>query len=422
MSFNPFDEKPMKTEQWFSDWKKLYPKPYDKNAVDPYTKVRIILMNGTEFEQNLFYHSFARNCTDNNLRRELALIRRSEQQQQKHIAYLKPIDETILETTIGYEQLAVDLTALMARRERDAYVKKSLDFALLEDFDHLYRYSDLLEMEEGVKGEKLVGGYTEIMPGRPTISEHRHPYDDVRRGIDNTKADMLTKLQTAIITAAEQQTMNYYMNVGMFYQGSDLGRRLYLEIGMIEEQHVTQYESLMDASATRLECALMHEYAECYLYYSLMQDETDESVRLIWEAHLRQEISHLQKVAELIGKYEKKDARALLGGGAFPELIAFDKNAEANKTYVRNILSRTVNNSAMLEEIVPLKEIPDDYEFYKYNNAVNRSPAYVASHDVIDKYILEAGKDYRFEEEPHPVKALRNRLVDNTEVGRRVYK
>ena len=420
MSFNPLNEKPIKESDWFDDWKKLYPKAYDKNAVDPYTKVRIILMNGTEFEQSGFYHNFARHCTDNELRRQIALIRRSDQQQQKRISYLKPIDETILETTIAYEQLAVDLTALMARRERDAYVKKSLDFALLEDFDHLYRYSDLLEMEQGMLGEKLVGGYTEIMPGRPTIAEHRHPFDDVRRGINNKTADPLTKLQTAIITAAEQQTMNYYMNIGTFYQGSDLGRRLYMEIAMIEEQHVTQYESLMDSSATWLECALMHEYAECYLYYSMLEDETEENVRLIWEAHLRQEIAHLHKVAELLKKYEKKDARELLAGGEFPELIAFNKNAEANKTYILNILARTVTNSAMLEEIVPLKSLPENYEFFKYNDKVNRSPAYVASHDVIDKYILECGEDYRFEEQPHPVKSLRNRLVDNIDIGRRV--
>ena len=67
-----------------------------------------------------------------------------------HFYLLKPLDETQLEQTIGYEQLAVDLTAELAKREKDFYVKKALDFALLEDFDHLYRYSDLLHMNQGV--------------------------------------------------------------------------------------------------------------------------------------------------------------------------------------------------------------------------------------------------------------------------------
>lgn len=60
----------------------------------------------------------------------------------------------MLETTISYEQLAVDLTAILAQTEKNKYVKAALDFALLEDFDHLYRFSDLLEMEQGISGEK----------------------------------------------------------------------------------------------------------------------------------------------------------------------------------------------------------------------------------------------------------------------------
>ncbi len=128
--------------------------------------------------------------------------------------------------TISYEQLAVDLTSELAKREPNKEVKMALDFALLEDFDHLYRYSDLLEMEQGIHAERLVGHYTEIMPGRPTISEHRFSADNIKKYVDFTTADPITKLNVAIITAAEQQTMNYYMNIAGFYQ-SDLGRSLY---------------------------------------------------------------------------------------------------------------------------------------------------------------------------------------------------
>ena len=85
-----------------------------------------------------------------------------------------------MEHTIGYEQLAVDLTAHLAKRVNDKNIKSVLDFALLEDFDHLYRYADYLDFTTGEHAEKLVGGYTEITPGRPTISHHRHPYDSIR--------------------------------------------------------------------------------------------------------------------------------------------------------------------------------------------------------------------------------------------------
>jgi len=238
---NPFNEQPMALDKMYMNWKEIYPKSYDKNNVDPYTKTRIILMNGAETEQIFFLHQFNRNCNNNDVRRQLAVIRRVSQQMQKLIQCLKPINENVLEETITYEQLAVDLTARLAKSEPDKYVKQALDFALLEDFDHLYRYSNLLEMECGIPAEKLVGRYTEIMPARPTISHHRCPLDSVRYHINNKVADILTKLHINIITAAEQQTMNFYMNICNLYP-SDLGRRVYQEIGMIEEQHVTHYE------------------------------------------------------------------------------------------------------------------------------------------------------------------------------------
>ncbi len=153
-SMNPFEHKSAlpDIEKQILDWKQLYPRVYDKMKVDPYTKTRIILMNGIEVDAALFGHNFHRNCDDNDLRRDLALVRRVEQQQQKEINWMSPGDETQLETTIGYEHLAVDLTAWLAAHEPDPYVKQCMDFALLEDFDHLYRYSNLLKMDPGYSG------------------------------------------------------------------------------------------------------------------------------------------------------------------------------------------------------------------------------------------------------------------------------
>ena len=216
--FNPFNEKPIPVDKWFMDWDTMYPCSYNKETTNPYTKCRIVLMNGTEFEAQWFSRNFSRHCDDNDLRRELALVRRSEQQQQKRIACLKPKNESILEHTITYEQLAVDLTAVLAKQETDCNVKNALNIALLEDFDHLYRYSNLLDYEYGICPEKLVGSYTEITPARPTISEHRHPKDSIFDHICNDNACVQTKLNVGIITAAEQQTMNYYMNVAPVYE------------------------------------------------------------------------------------------------------------------------------------------------------------------------------------------------------------
>lgn len=413
MRFNPFEEKPEKTENLFMNFEKLYPKSYDKNEVDPYTKVRCILMNGTEYEANWFSHQFARHCNNNDVRRRLAEVRRTEQQQQKRIANLKPINETVLETTISYEQLAVDLTAILAQRERNPYVKHALDFALLEDFDHLYRYADLLDMEQGIHAERLVGNYTEIMPGRPTICEHRYPADDVKRYTDFKTADPITKLNIGIITAAEQQTMNYYMNQTGFYT-SDLGRELYAEIGMIEEQHVSQYESLMDVNATWCECWLNHEYTECYLYYSCFQNETDPFIKKVWEQHLIAEISHLHTAAEVLKEVEKKEWQQVIPVGEFPELLLFSPQKE----YIRDVLKNTVTQTAAKEDYIEVDRLGQDSDFSRYQNRVIGRDESVPSHRVIENYTQMFGKDYRYEDSPSPREELRDRKKDNVCLGR----
>ena len=411
---NPFKELPKDNKIVYANWANLAPKSYDKNSTQPYTKTRVILMNGTEFESNWFLHQFNRHCLNNEVRRAIALVRRQEQQQQKRISALKPIDESILETTIGYEQLAVDLTAEMAQKEPNPIVKEQLDFALLEDFDHLYRYANLLDMDEGVHAERLVGGYTEITPARPTIAEHRHPNDDVRRYINCWQDDLITRLHTGIITAAEQQTMNYYMNVGSFYH-NDLGRKLYAEIAMIEEQHVTGYGSLMDPSSTWFESWVMHEYTECYLYYSCYQDETHPAIKKIWLEHFEEELTHLKIASEMLYKYQGRDWQQLfVGGSEFPSLLRL----KSNIGYVREVIN-DVRLTGLKETTVKLDDLPDNADYFKYQRQVNSSVSQVASHLVIDKYIKKNKEDYRFEQKPNPEKTLRDRSEDNVDLARK---
>jgi rubrerythrin len=319
-----------------------------------------------------------------------------------------------LEHTIGYEQLAVDLTAELAKRECDCNVKKALDFALLEDFDHLYRYADLLEMEAGTRAESLVGGYTEIMPARPTIAHHRYPFDSIKQPIDSKTADPMTKLCVGIITAAEQQTMNYYMNVCAAYPNTP-GRALYREIGMVEEQHVSHYGSLMDVRCTWYENLLMHQYTECYLYWSCCETETDGNIRRVWERMFEMELSHLQKAVELLRKLEQKEYQQVVGEGTFPSPLKLESNID----HVRKVLSETVQLTACRESYAHINDLENDADFFRYQKLVNPDVQDVASHSVIERLIRKNGQDYRFELSPNPIETLRCRTEDNTEVGRK---
>ncbi len=412
---NPFYQSNAISVEKFISVEDYSVKAYDKNSTSPYTKTRIILTNGAEFEQTWFLHQLQRNCLNNDLRREMALIRRHEQQQQKIISALKPINESDLETAISYEQLAVDLTAILARHVKDDYVKNALNFALLEDFDHLYRYANLLESELGIDANTLTGGYTEITPGRPTVAEPRHPYDEINRRIVKELADPFTKLVVSIITAAEQQTMNYYMNIGGFHQ-SELGKKLYAEIAMIEEQHVTEYGSLIDSSMSPLENWLVHEYTECYLYYSCFADETDEYVKEIFRQRYLEECGHLRHVADLLYKYEGNPWQAVYpSGGDFPEPIRFEGNIE----YIRSVLAKTINYTRSFEDYALIDDVPDKGNYFKYQKMNIRKTENIASHQVIKNHIKDFGQDYRYETKKNPVPSLNDRKIDNVTVARK---
>src|SRR5687768_4961043 len=177
-------------EQQTFTWKELVQAPYSKLDDDAFTRVRVILMNGIESEALRFSHACGR--MNRELQRELATLRRIEQHQQTMVNWLNPADQTVLETTIGFEQVAIEVTAAVALAEPDPYLAQVYRFGLLEDFDHMYRYSALMDRVEGKDANTLLQSYTDILPGRPTQLEHRAPSDDLRNHYDRDSAEFIT--------------------------------------------------------------------------------------------------------------------------------------------------------------------------------------------------------------------------------------
>jgi rubrerythrin len=403
MPFNPLAERGIPLDRQLRSWSELNVQPYDTRDVHPYTRCRVILMNGIEVEAAMFSHNFNRNLADVELKQRLQRVRRVEQQQQKAVNWLLPgeAQENAIEVTIGYEQVAVDLTAWLARHEPDPYLKQVYEFGLLEDFDHLYRYANLMDlMGNGRRAEEITGSYTEITPGRPTIFEHRDPHDDIRRPMTIQAAHRQSILNTMTLVSAEQQTMNYYMTVGN-RPTDPLARALYLEIAEIEEQHVSHYESCLDPTVSWLTNWVLHENHECWLYWSCAETETDPRIKAIWDLHLGMEIEHLRIAAQALEEIEGKDAAELVGPG-YDAPMTF----EENKAYLRQVVSEQVELTAWDSEFLPVEKLPEGHRYFEYQAIVNAGG--VPSEQVIERHRAELGDEYRFETEgPHPVAPLR---------------
>jgi rubrerythrin len=316
-------------------WRDLVQKPISKLNDDAFTRVRVILMNGIESEALRFSHSCARMNRD--LQAALARIRRVEQHQQTLVNWLLPADQSPLETTLGFEQVAIEVTASVAQNEPNPYLAQAFRFGLLEDFDHLYRYSALYDRVEGKDANAITQCYSDIRPGRPTVVEHRSPQDDLRESYDRKTAMPISKLNALTIMAGEHQTHDYYMTIGPMF-ADPVARQLYAEIASIEEQHVTQYECLIDPSETWLEKWLLHEAAEVYNYYGCVESETNPRLKAIWERFLDYELGHLAVVRDLFEEVERRDAAEIL-----PERLPSPINYASQRDFVRRVLEAEVD-------------------------------------------------------------------------------
>jgi hypothetical protein len=280
------------------------------------------------------------------------------------VNWLIGADHSPLETTIGYEQVAIEITGSVAQNEPDPYLAQTYRFGMLEDFDHLYRYSALLDRLEGKDANNITQSYTDILPGRATSQEHRAPQDDVREHYDRTRIEPISKLHALTIVASEFQTHDFYMNVGPMY-ADPVARQLYAEIASVEEQHVTQYESLLDPSETWLEQWLLHEANEVYNYYACAQSETNPRIKAIWERFLDYELGQFHFVCDLFKQHERRDPAEVFPG-PLPEPIRF----ESQREFVRKVLNQEVDLRARGTEFVDKsEERPESQEYREHMNS-----------------------------------------------------
>ena len=418
MTFEPLKEKGMSLDKQLRNWHQIVAKPYKKQKVDCYTRTRQILMNGIEVEGWGFKHQFNRFMSGIDLKDKeiISRIGRIENQQQMTCNWLGPADQSVLETTLGYEQVAVDLTAWLAQNEPDKYVKETFDFGLLEDFDHLYRYAQFAYMTEGIEPNDIVQNQTDVIIGRPTQHHHNCNVLRFRKHYDKNTASPQTKVNILTVLSGEQQTHNFYAEHGFMY-GDHILRETYAEIIDVEEEHVTMYESLIDPNETMFEKALLHEFTEVCNYYTCYEDETDDEIKKYWGIFLDMELGHLQLVAQMFKKYEKRDPEEVIGSE-----IIIPCRFKSQKSYVQKVLEKEVDKRlAPNGEYYNSKdEIPDNWVSYDVQKRAAEISApsencIILAEIYHGKDIVEADENLKNKEVKLLEKGLQNKAVaENT--------
>jgi hypothetical protein len=346
MTVNLLTDRGTPLERQSFTWKELVQKPISKLDDDAFTRLRVILMNGVETDSLRMKQVMIR--MNGPLRTQLAQLMRVEQHQATLVNWLIGADHSPLETTIGYEQTAIEVTASVAQLEEDDYLAQGYRYALLEDFDHLYRYSALLDRLEGKDANNITQGHTDIVPARPTRVHHRAPEHDLMRPYAKD-ASLATKLHAITLTGGEYQTHDYYMNIGPLFT-DPLARQLYAEIASVESQHITHYGSMINPDESPLEKMLLQEANEVWTYAACATQESNPRLKALWERFLDYELGHLQAVIALFQQHEKRDAAELLGDGKLPGLIAFKSHREFVRETVEAETPMRKNETEFVDE------------------------------------------------------------------------
>jgi len=353
--------------------------PLSKLDDDAFTRIRAILMLAVEQEAVRFGHLCAR--TSRALLPELARIRRIDHHQQTILASLKPVDQTVLETALACEQTKVEVTAEIAQHEPDPYLAQVYRFGLLEDLDHVYRFAALLDRVDGEDPNTILQSYTDVAPGRPTALAHRHPFDEIRAHYDKRIAPLATRLHAGLVLALAAHACDYYVHVGPLHP-EPVARALYAEIASIEEQHVTQYESLVDATESGLEQWLVHEATEVYAYHSCVLSEPNPRLRALWERFLDYELGQLRHVAALFEQVERRDASEVLCRGALKPLTF-----TSHRAYLRHVLREEVELTASGLSFIQRQSESPDSPSQRYRAALYGEPAETPSERVACDYV-----------------------------------
>ena len=146
MAIDIFKERGIPLDKQRLSWREMVGQPISKLDNDAFTRVRVILMNGIEQHMNRFLHAMARVRAD--LQLPLAQVRRIDHHQQTAVNWLLGADHDPLETTIGFEQVAIEVTAAADERSyRFRPASPELGKGV-EDLSSLYRERRVTVIEQ----------------------------------------------------------------------------------------------------------------------------------------------------------------------------------------------------------------------------------------------------------------------------------
>jgi hypothetical protein len=296
--FDPLDHPGLPVDRHGRHWHELDVSPVDARATDPYTRHRISAMEALETAAARFDRQLTWRTPDPDARRSVGSLGQSAAVRRRHVAALQPLAESAPETATWRERAALDLVTWVARSESDRDRSQAYRRQAWWHLDRLRSYAELADLAGFGWADRIVREVDDLWPASAT-----HRPAPRRTDPDPRRTD------PGPLAPAEQP-----MSLVHDWAVRAARARLAPPSGATTRPAGDSWDRLM-----------VHECANCYLYYSFLTEESDRRVRPLWELHLQMELAHLRAVADLVRRHAGRDPREVVGS-PLPEPVRWAAN------------------------------------------------------------------------------------------------
>lgn len=369
--------------------------------------LRVILASSVENYSMLLLENGISRISDDECTRDLSLVARAEHRQSLSFssAASNALPKNDYRHLIYLFVLAMNCAANWAQQLKDEPVRRILDFLLPEYQDMLYRLSNLSILIHESDVTEFLFGIVEIMPGRPMIACHRHPYDDIHslNPYPSNAASLSCLTMLSVLESISSQ-----LTACNAHPLQHLERAFLNEMAFLIQQHRILFLSLLP-KLHPIELIFLFQQLEYYLYDSLQQDEPNSEIKQLFIQERAHEATHIQKISALIHDERRLSEYWL------PSLPSF--RIQSQKGYVRETL---LNLGVTLRhgKPVPVGALKKGADFFRYQRRLFPDPSEAPSHIIVHQTIEKNGTDFRYVIAPHPIERLRSRDQDALDIGR----
>lgn len=338
------------------------------------------------------------------LTRRLSALGRAVREDALTLAALLPACPPV-ERAVRLEAAQASLTAALYRMKGARAVRPALAFYLIEETDRLYRFANLMDVEQEKPAESVLDGLCEITPGRPCAAQHRDPMDAAFEPLDFETAPHAAIYAVIIQSGVKRAVLRLYTEWTAMAQ--EEARPMFAEAALLLEEQAAAYASLWDARLTAAERALWRRRAAVYLFESLRACETNASLVALWDEMAARKACQRTYAAALAGKSEA-DAAVL------PPFFVLGDHSDTARAVLQEFSSLT----RLRDALIPVEQLPAGQAYFAHQSRVVGTGEELPSHRAVERYIARYGTDYRYERRASVLGALQNRRRDDLSLAR----